>query len=149
MNQKFQIDTGRVVHDTLDGEVIAIRNDTGAYYSMAGTAASIWILLGNGIDPETAVSQLCSHHVVSADQERDAIAREVDTFTTRLLDLQLFAPASGDTSGTNPELPAETRGTPWSTPLIEEFNDMADLLLFDPIHEVGPEGWPNRPDDDK
>jgi hypothetical protein len=29
-------------------------------------------------------------------------------------------------------------------PVLEKFTDMADLLLLDPIHEVGEAGWPQR-----
>jgi hypothetical protein len=35
----------------------------------------------------------------------------------------------------------------WSAPTLEVFTDMQDLLLFDPIHEVGPEGWPYAADE--
>jgi len=31
----------------------------------------------------------------------------------------------------------------WQVPVLEQFTDMQDLLLFDTIHEVQPEGWPN------
>lgn len=147
--RKFAINNSRIVHDFLDGEVIAIRNDTGAYYSMAGTAAEIWTLVGSGIDTETAVSVLLSHHTPTAEQGPNEISRIVDGFIDRLVTLELFVPSTGETDHPNLELPSETRGTPWENPEIEEFNDMADLLLFDPIHEVGPEGWPNRPDADK
>jgi len=36
---------------------------------------------------------------------------------------------------------------PWQLPVVQVYTDMQDLLLFDPIHEVGPEGWPNVADD--
>jgi hypothetical protein len=28
---------------------------------------------------------------------------------------------------------------------LETYDDMADLLLLDPIHEVSEQGWPHRP----
>ena len=31
-------------------------------------------------------------------------------------------------------------------PMIESYDDMADLLLLDPVHEVGEQGWPVKPD---
>lgn len=29
------------------------------------------------------------------------------------------------------------------TSLFDKYSDMADLLIADPIHEVGPDGWPH------
>ena len=31
---------------------------------------------------------------------------------------------------------------PYQAPVLQAFDDMQDLLLFDPIHEVEPTGWP-------
>jgi hypothetical protein len=31
---------------------------------------------------------------------------------------------------------------PFVSPVFEKFTDMADLILLDPIHDVGDRGWP-------
>ena len=33
--------------------------------------------------------------------------------------------------------------TPWSTPVLESHDDLQDLLLLDPVHEVTEAGWPH------
>jgi hypothetical protein len=35
--------------------------------------------------------------------------------------------------------------TPWIVPLLESHNDLADLMLIDPVHDVTARGWPNVP----
>jgi len=32
---------------------------------------------------------------------------------------------------------------PFVKPILQKYTDMADLLLLDPIHEVGEQGWPH------
>jgi hypothetical protein len=31
----------------------------------------------------------------------------------------------------------------WSIPLLNEYTDLQDLILVDPIHDVQESGWPN------
>jgi len=38
-------------------------------------------------------------------------------------------------------------GAPFATPVVEVFNDLADLIAIDPVHEVDASaGWPMRPE---
>ena len=32
---------------------------------------------------------------------------------------------------------------PFAAPVLEKHTDMQDLILLDPVHEVGAEGWPH------
>lgn len=143
MARRFQANSARVVYDTLDGEVIAIRNDTGAYYSMTGTAASIWIALTHGVDTESAAMSVGLHHGVAAGSVAADVGPALEDFADQLLTAELIVPLDAPPTTPQLELPPENAGMPWATPELQEFTDMADLLLFDPIHEVGPEGWPN------
>ncbi len=136
-----RIDTARVVHDLTDGEVLAIRSDTGTYYSMAGSAADIWEAVGAGADTDAIVDFLVSRHAVT----REVAAAAVAGFIERLLDEQLVVTAdSGRPVGDLP--PPLDSPHAWEEPALQVYTDMQDLLLFDPIHEVGPEGWPNVSD---
>jgi hypothetical protein len=35
---------------------------------------------------------------------------------------------------------------PFQAPALEKHSDMQDLILLDPVHEVGPRGWPHAAD---
>jgi hypothetical protein len=52
------LDNKRVLHDTIDGEVLAVCSDTGTYYSLRGIAAEIWSLLAKEFDQENIIRQL-------------------------------------------------------------------------------------------
>lgn len=139
----FRIDTDRVVHDLNDGEVLAIRSDTGTYYSMLGPAADVWSALDAGADLHATAEMLTGRYEV----ERGTAEAAVEAFVDRLAQECLVAasPTGSAGQGTLPQ-PCEPR-LAWEPPALQVYTDMQDLLLFDPIHEVGPEGWPAVADD--
>lgn len=138
----YQPNRANVVYDTIDGEVLAIRSDTGTYYSMTGPAATAWSAVVSGKPVDEIAAAVADHHGVEA----DTVAEGIAAFYQLLTDETLLVAADGTTEDL--ALPAETAGTPWSAPAFEKYTDMEDLLLFDPIHEVQPSGWPNAANTD-
>ena len=137
-----RIDASRVVHDVNDGEVLAIRSDTGTYYSMDGTATVAWQAIDAGADEPAIIDALAARYAA----ERSTVALAVAAFLDQLLHEQLVVPDEAQAAAS---APSETQGEllAWHAPVVQIYTDMQDLLLFDPIHEVGPEGWPNIADD--
>jgi hypothetical protein len=43
-----------------------------------------------------------------------------------------------DSADPKTRLPAE-----YARPALSKFEDVAEMLLMDPVHDVGPAGWPN------
>jgi hypothetical protein len=126
----------QVVFDVFDGEVMAVRNDTGTYYSMQGAAGLAWQSLAAGLDVDATTQLLAATY----GQPHDEVQAHVQAFVASLLDAQLLL--EGDT--TEPGTPPAPSGDdePYQAPVLQAFTDMQDLLLFDPIHEVEPTGWP-------
>ena len=124
-----------IVHDVIEGQVLIIRSDSGAYYSMEGTGTVVWegILRGQSVEAITAAAQ-----------ERYPTTPEIPTDIRQLMDELLRERIIEDGVADPALVIASTTPWPntWVAPSIAVFNDMKDLLLFDPIHEVGPEGWP-------
>lgn len=134
----YRLNTSNVVSDTIDGEVLAIRSDTGAYYSMRGSAATSWVALLSGADLDEVAALVAAHH--GADP---AIVRtQVESFAGELAAEALLVGADPTDAGSVAVLPVQTRGMAWEAPVVERYTDMRDLLLFDPIHEVEASGWP-------
>ncbi len=126
-----------IVHETVDGEVIAIDLSDGSYYSLAGSGPAIWELLGQGVS-EAEIS------VVLADRfeaEETEIGAAVAALLAQLRENGLIVSGEGAAA----ELPA-TAGSgekaPFEAPRLERYNDMKDYFLLDPIHEVDTAGWP-------
>jgi hypothetical protein len=133
----YRLNSSNVVHDTIDGEVLAIRSDTGTYYSMQGPTATVWCALISGADLDAMAQAVAAHHGVDVDVVTGALA----SFGAELEAESLLVEGTADSAAVV-ELPCETQGQAWEPPRFEKYTDMQDLLLFDPIHEVEPSGWP-------
>lgn len=134
---RFRISSD-VVHETVDGEVIAIDLANGSYYSIAGSGPAIWDLLAGG----AAESEICSALAVRFDADEKTIRAEVSALLAKLSESRLAVSAEGTPEATPP--PDGDRGekAPFEPPRFERYTDMKDYFLLDPIHEVDTAGWP-------
>lgn len=134
----WRINHESVSHDLLNGEVIAIHLGTGVYYSLRGTAAEIWQWLATPLDVSGVGQTLVAGFLV----EPEPAAAGAGTFLQRLLAEDLIVE---DTLVGGVAVPPAGIRQPYVPPELERFADLQDLLLLDPIHDVGAQGWPHRP----
>jgi hypothetical protein len=135
---RFRINTENVVHETVDGEVIAIDLANGSYYSLAGCGPEIWTLLLGG----AGEAEICGALASSFDAEPEAIRSEVAALIVKLQEAGLVV-VDGESADSDVVAPNGTvPRTPFEPPRFERYNDMKDYFLLDPIHEVDPAGWP-------
>ncbi len=125
-----------IVHETLDGETIVINLETGSYFSLTGSGAEIWGLLGAG----GSVSEICAALALRHAQPESQISGAVASFVADLEREGLVEPGGSASNGQRTE-PPEADG-PWELPQLERYDDMRSFLLVDPIHEVDESGWP-------
>mgnify|MGYP000727867547 CR=1 FL=1 len=130
----LRIKSPEVVHETIDGEVVIVNLDKGLYFSTDGIGAVIWSRIHAG----HSLADLGSWATGLAGTPE--VPEELGAFVTKLLDRDLVEPVSEAIIGGEPLAdPPE-----WSTPELQVFSDMEDLLLLDPIHDVEETaGWPN------
>jgi hypothetical protein len=118
-----------------DDEIVVANFSTGIYYSLRFAAAEIWLGLMAGIPAERVVEAIVPHCT-----DTTQAATEAWSLIRRLEGEQLVRPA---------DRIADERWTPrpmyrpYEAPSFESFKDMEDLLLLDPIHDVGKTGWPD------
>ena len=139
MNEFYRVNAEDIMHETIDGEVVIVNLDSGAYYAFDGSGEYIWDRLSNaGASAEQLVTELEQRFSSpSAD-----IAAGVTQFLKQLRDEALIEPGEDNGVATAnagaPALSAE-----FKSPQLNKYTDMESLLLADPIHEVEPEGWPH------
>jgi hypothetical protein len=139
MTQIYRVNSQDIMHETIDGEVVIVNLDTGAYYAFDGSGEYIWERLSvDGASQQQLVDELGLRF--------DAAAAElnagVESFLTQLLDEALIVPAPNAVAAeANAPLPA-SRGE-FVVPYLHKYTDMEALLLADPIHEVAADGWPS------
>ncbi|MFN8492861.1 MAG: PqqD family protein [Caldilineaceae bacterium] len=141
---RFKINQPHVVAEHFDNEVIAINLETGSYYSMEKSAAAIWALLSTGATLPEILTEVNARY----NGEPALMAQAVQQFIDDLQRTQLIvAYANGHdaahSAGFAPIPPSDEK-IHFDLPLLCEYNDMQDLLLLDPIHEVDAQGWPQK-----
>jgi hypothetical protein len=119
-----------------DDEIVIANFSNGVYYSLRCAAAEIWLGLMAGVPSDRVVLALASHCIGAQPAFSDA-AR---TFIRALENEQLIKP---DARPVDARWQPRSANGPFEVPVFERFTDMEDLLLLDPIHDVGKTGWPD------
>ena len=128
-------DTGRFPNDTIDGETVLIDTEKGYLFLFTGIGPQIWQKLGSGISPEALVNEIGSRYGESA-------ADSTRTFLESLQAAEMLckeAPCEGSPA---PDIswPSE-----FVAPVLEQYDQIADIISMDPIHDVdSSKGWPYR-----
>jgi hypothetical protein len=130
----YRVNTADVVHETIEGEVIAIDLGRGSYYNLAGSGVRIWSQLVEGASASSIARGFDS-------DQPDLVEHEVAALIERLAAESLIREQPGE--GNEPGAAGEP--IPFEPPRFEKYTDMEDYFLLDPIHEVDASGWPNRP----
>jgi len=132
-----------VISETLDGETVIINLGTGRYYSLDRLASWIWTaLVDAGGTAADAAGALAAAWGRDAGEVAAALAPCLETMASEGLIV-----AGGP--GTPRPLPAFDAATPFATPRLQRYDDIQELLLLDPIHEVEEAGWPAQPPSDR
>lgn len=144
MTISYRANSPHVVSETIDGESIVINLESGSYYSLRGTAADVWSLVAPGGTAEATAAVLATRY---AGAPFDLVGL-VSAFIARLRDegLVVESPAAREAAPDASEARvAEPGARPtFAPPTFERYEDLQDLLLADPIHEVGEGGWPTQ-----
>lgn len=135
---RLQVNAPRVIHETIDHEVVIIDLTTGTYYSLEGTAEEIWTLLAQGVPTEHLSAILLARYEDDPAVVSSAIERFVDQLLAEVLVVpDSRSPAVVAATGAGPK-------RPFVPPQLERFTEMQQLIALDPIHEVDEaQGWPH------
>lgn len=147
----FRANEPQVIHQTVDDETVIVDLGSGCYYSLRGSAQAIWSALDRGLERSGVVDEIVDRY----EGERSDIALAVEGFVTQLVDDRLIVPIPDGSSAVatvaGGSLDGDRDGArqTFEPPVIERFDDLQDLILLDPVHEVSEEeGWPHaRPTD--
>lgn len=143
----YRINTPSVVHETIDNEVIIIDFNTGNYFSLDNVGALIWNSVAAELDMESVNANVCNLYGRRREEVEPATAR----FVAELIETGLILEAPGSQAQGPAPLPAAADGMqpdrPYAPPVLNRYNDMQQLLLLDPIHDVDETGWPNLPEE--
>jgi hypothetical protein len=138
---RFDVKADRIIHETLDGEVVAIDLGSGTYYSMRGTAGAIWEAAAAG----STLDEITGRVAAAYDTGGGDVRRSIRGFLEHLESCGLIVRSEAGGAPGDAAAPGPVPGSPrYEEPHLEVFTDMEDLILLDPVHDVDPEkGWPH------
>lgn len=136
MDQNFyyRILDQKVAHEIIDGEAIVIHFDTGNYYSLGGISSQLWQWFAAGA---TRSQILDAFQELQGDQ-----IERLDAFIDSLVKEEILEKNVAE-AGRQPAAAIPTHALVFEAPKFSKYNDMQNLLLSDPIHDVDETGWPN------
>ena len=138
MSKFYCVDDEKVISEQIEQDTVVINLEKGYYYDFNPTASVILLLLKNGITKEQLIMEYSSYFNIAP----DIADRDVSKIFTYLLQKSLIA----ETSNMNEKVSINGHFE-YVEPEIVEFDDMQEMLLLDPIHEVKDKGWPHKKDE--
>lgn len=137
------IDKSRFVFEQFDREMVLINLEDGLYYNVSDTGTEILHLLEEGLSVAEILDVLSAHY--SNTEELPAL---VEGFVAELKEQGiLIRPLQrASVNRLSGVLAVEPNGTIrcFAPPVLNRYDDMQEILLIDPIHQVSDQGWPNR-----
>lgn len=132
----FCIASANVHHSEFDDEIVVINTLAGCYYSLRGSAVDIWTLVEANASRAMMVESLAARY----EGDLEAIIAAVDHCLAQLLEHELIRETAANSITLESIQIRPKQALP--EPLVECFDDLRDLLLLDPVHEVSEAGWP-------
>ena len=144
LTKRFRINSPKVVHDSIDNEVIIIEFDSGNYYSLNQSGSDIWML----IHEESSIKEIFDNLSAKYQTNSHSIEEKLWPFLKELKNENLIIEIENKDQKTSKKLSIKqnnnkkTDKSDFEIPILQKYSDMQDLLLLDPIHEVDEKGWP-------
>lgn len=136
MKKKYRIDESQFFYDYADGLAIIINSTTGIYYGINTFGSAIFNNLVKGVSPASILEQL--QHLSNCPLE---IESTFSDFITRLQNFNLLIAEEQEGAEAHPF--NESIAADGFFFEVEEFAEIQEILLADPIHDVDSDyGWP-------
>lgn len=144
--QRLRINAPQVVGEVVDGEAVIVNLINGNYYSLDGVGGFIWQCIEKRALPSEIVDAVARRYTGDRADIEPAISALLDQMMREGL---VLLEDAGENGGSVPQDASDSAAEPFSPPVLRRYDDMQDLLLLDPIHDVDEMGWPNVKTDDR
>lgn len=132
----YRLNDTKMFYDMAEGQAIIINFTTGIYYGTSSLGSAVLDALLAGAEETDVLTAVQSLPGCPADMEE-----QLKAFTAKLLELEILVRSE---AGAGCPVTLDTAALEDGFVLsVDEFNEVQDLLLADPIHDVDVEaGWP-------
>jgi hypothetical protein len=137
MNTPLAVNGDRFVQETIDGETIVMDTVSGRLLLLRETAPLLFTIVSAGFTPQNMLEEISNRYGVEA-------ATLAHDFVARLTELGVFATQDIARPSLEPKAVGAFDWPPsFVPPVVELYDDIADIITMDPIHDVdGDSGWP-------
>lgn len=133
LNTAYKCASADIVFEEFDGDLVVLNLGSGRYFGFNKSAASVWKALMQGVHPAKISG-------IGPDEP------EMRGFVDALLANELVV-ANADINAPLEAAQIADLEADRSAPVVEVYDDLADLIVADPIHDVDAEaGWPVKPE---
>ena len=131
-----------LISQQFDSEVVLANYQNGVYYNLDGSAAQVWL----GLKANRTVEEIGGALAAATGGDVPSITQQVQVFVDSMLAEGLIAEGTPDarTETWSPVLSGA-----FVAPEFQRFDNLRELLLMDPVHDAGEEGWPLRETQEK
>lgn len=131
-SSQYEISGRDIVSEKFDDDIVVLDLKSGKYFSFTDSGCALWEALSGGVKPELLVQSAAN-----------VSAGDLEAFLRKLLEHNLIAVRSGAANAALSADLLQKIAAAKELPDIFVFDDLADLFLADPIHDVEePAGWP-------
>lgn len=132
----YKLNEEKMFFDIADGQAVVINFVTGMYYGTTMLGSAVLERLVKGNSPEKIAAAV--RNLPGCPAEFDA---ELNSFIDKLQQVDILVP--GETTEGGDEPIDEKAAAEGFVLTLDEFAEVQDLILADPIHDVNVEqGWP-------
>ena len=140
----FESNTPDVVYENFGDEVILLNLISGNYYSLNPVGMAYWELLSQGA-PVHEVAELAASVYGQASErpiEASTVTEDLERLVTEFVAESLLRPSAKSRCARDITLQAALPKF-YSAPELSKFDEVAEMLLLDPVHDIAPAGWPH------
>lgn len=131
----YKLNEEKMFYDMAEGQAIVINFTTGMYYGTSSLGSAVLDSLVAGADVQSVLTAVQALTGCPSDMEE-----QLNTFIAQLLEKEILVPAEGTGAAVAIDASSLTDGF---TLTVDEFAEVQDLILADPVHDVDVEqGWP-------
>ncbi|MEM1375753.1 MAG: PqqD family protein [Pseudomonadota bacterium] len=135
-HKTFAVASDDIVFEEFDGEYVVLNLKSGQYFGLNAEASILWEAIVSGVTMDVLTKSI-------------KVSNCIEPFLKTALDNGLLAETEIAVPQSN-EAIIEKLAAIQSTPILSPYDDLSDLIVADPIHDVEPEaGWPVLPADRK
>ena len=131
-----------MVFEHFGDEVILLNLQSGRYYSLDPIGMLYWEYLSQGVPPRDITTHIGGIYgnridISRVDADLEALVSEFQS--ENLVRTSATSRSLADVPQPKTALPDE-----YARPVLSKFDDVAEMLLLDPVHDVTEAGWPNQ-----